>query len=59
MSNSPLLQYPNFAIENSFIIHTDALEIAIGCVLSNCNGLPVAYASRPLNKAEKNYATIE
>lgn len=55
----PVLQYPDFSEKNEFIIHTDASNIAIGCVLSNNDGLPVAYASRPLNKAEKNYPTIE
>lgn len=59
MSSPPLLQYPDFSNENKFTLHTDASGIAIGCVLSNKNGLPVAYASRPLNRAEKNYPTIE
>lgn len=41
------------------MIHTDASGIAVGSLLSNKNGLPVAYASRPLNKAEKNDPTTD
>lgn len=59
ISSPPLLQYPDFSSNNEFVLHTDASGVAIGCVLSNKNCLPVAYASRPLNKAEKNYPTIE
>lgn len=59
ISSPPLLQYPDFSKSNKFMLHTDASGIAIGCVLSNKNGLPIAYASRPLNSAEKNYPTIE
>lgn len=55
----PVLQYPDFSKENEFILHTDASGYAIGAVLSNSNGKPVAYASRCLNKAESSYATIE
>lgn len=55
----PVLQYPNFAEDNEFILQTDASGVAMGAVLSNKNNLPVAYASRSLNKAELNYATIE
>lgn len=59
LKNPPLLQYPNFEQENEFILHTDASGLAIGCVLSNGNKLPVAYASRALNQAERNYPVIE
>lgn len=55
----PLLQYPDFSTKNEFILQTDASGLAIGAVLCNSNGLPVAYASRSLNKAEVNYPTIE
>lgn len=58
----PILQYPNFC--RRFFITTDASNVAIGAVLSqkdDPNGLdlPIAFASRVLNKAEKNYSTIE
>lgn len=55
----PILQYPNFSEENEFILQTDASGFAIGAVLCNKDLRPVAYASRPLNKAEKNYPTIQ
>lgn len=55
----PVLQYPNFAKTNEFLLQTDASGSAIGSVLCNNDGRPVAYASRTLNKAEKNYPTIE
>lgn len=57
--NPPILQYPNFDDENEFILRTDASGLAIGSVLCNKNDLPIAYASRSLNKAELNYPTIE
>lgn len=55
----PILQYPNFSDENEFILQTDASGIAIGAVLCNKDMKPVAYTSRPLNKAELNYPTIQ
>lgn len=56
---SPVLQYPDFSKNNTFILKTDASGVAVGAVLCNSNDKPVAYASRTLNKAEKNYCTIE
>ena len=53
-------QYPNF--EESFVLTTDASNYALGAVLSQGkigSDLPVAYASRTLNKSEINYSTIE
>lgn len=55
----PVLQYPDFSDSNEFIIQTDASGYAIGAILSNKDSNPIAYASRSLNKAEKNYPTIE
>ncbi|QBP37036.1 putative RdRP [Lampyris noctiluca errantivirus 1] len=60
LTNSPILQYPDFTKE--FILTTDASNYALGAVLSqNINGkdLPIAYASRTLNEHEINYSTIE
>lgn len=60
LTNPPILQYPDFAKE--FILTTDASINAIGAVLSQgeiSKDLPIAYASRTLNKAESNYSTIE
>lgn len=55
----PILDYPNFDKTNTFHLHTDASGYAIGAVLSNDNGKPIAYASKTLNQAETNYPTIE
>lgn len=55
----PVLQYPDFSKNNEFLLQTDASGKAIGSVLCNSDGRPVAYASRSLNKAEINYPTIE
>lgn len=56
---APVLDFPNFDINNEFILRTDASGYAVGAVLSNSNDKPIAYASRMLNKAEQNYCTIE
>lgn len=55
----PILQYPNFSETNQFLLQTDASGYALGAVLCNMDGRPVAYASRSLNTAEKRYPTIE
>lgn len=55
-----LLQYPDST--KPFILTTDASNYAIGSVLFQGeppNDLPIAYASRSLNKAESNYSTTE
>ena len=57
--SSPILQYPDFTENNEFILQTDASDTSVGAVLCNKDHRPVAYASRPLNKAEKNYPTIQ
>lgn len=52
--------YPDFNKE--FILTTDASGVGVGAVLSqeiNEFEKPIAFASRTLNKAEKNYSTIE
>lgn len=59
LMNPPILQYPDLTENNEFILQTDASGKAIGSVLCNRDGKPVAYASRSLNKAEINYPTIE
>ena len=59
MISPPILSYPDFSSDNEFILQTDASGIAIGAVLSNKDMRPIAYASRPLNKAELNYPTIQ
>jgi len=58
--SQPILQYPDFSRE--FILTTDASNDGAGVVLSQGQigkDLPIAYASRSFNKAERNYSTVE
>jgi hypothetical protein len=60
MCREPLLQYPDF--KKGLIVTCDASSTGIGSVLSqgpHGHDLPVAYASRLLQKTERNYSTIE
>lgn len=60
LTESPVLIFPNYSKE--FILSCDASGHCIGAVLSQeVDGKehPVAYASRQLNKAERNYSTTE
>lgn len=60
LCEEPILQYPNYS--EIFNLTTDASNYAIGSVLSQGSGsndLPIAYASRILNKSEINYSTTE
>ena len=57
---SPILRFPNF--KKKICIETDASLMGLGAVLSQLqddsgfeNRFPVAYASRLLRKAERNY----
>lgn len=56
VTNSPILQYPDFSKE--FLVTVDASKLGCGAVLSQ-NNLPISFASRSFNKAEQNKATIE
>jgi len=56
LSKEVLLIYPNF--NNPFDIHTDASNLQLGAVISQ-NGVPIAFYSRKLNKAQRNYTTTE
>jgi len=56
----PLLQYPDFS--KPFMLTTDTTNGAIEAVLSQGpigKDPPIAYASRTLNKAKRNYPTVE
>lgn len=60
LTQAPILQYPDFT--QTFNLTCDASNYALGCVLSQGpigQDLPIAYASRTLNKAEINYNTTE
>ena len=51
-----LLAYPDF--NSTFEIHTDASDYQMGAVI-NQHGKPVAFFSRKLNSAQRNYTTTE
>jgi hypothetical protein len=60
LTEEPLLQYSYFS--KPFILTTDASNEALGAILSQGpigQDLPIAYGSRTLNNAEKNYSTTE
>lgn len=60
LTTEPLLQYPDFT--KLFVLTTDASNDTIGVVVSQGpigNDLPIAYISRTLNNAERNYPTVE
>ena len=60
LTYNPILQYTDFTRE--FILTTDSSNDGIGAILSQGTigkDLPITYASRNLNKAEKNYTTSE
>ena len=58
---APVLAYPN--LNNRFSLHTDASGTGIGAVLTQEDNEgkehPVAYISRSLSRAERNYSTTE
>ena len=51
-----MLAYPDHNLE--FDVETDASDYQLGAVIKQ-NGIPVAFFSRKLNDAQKNYSTIE
>ena len=60
LSEHPVLQY--YDESKALKVSSDASKDGIGAVLlqeTNGEWMPVAYASRSMTKAEKNYATIE
>ena len=61
LMRAPILQYPDF--EKPFILYTDASGTGLGAVLSQKDEKNrervIAYASRSLNKAERNYGITD
>jgi hypothetical protein len=60
LMSGPILRYPNFS--EDFILTCDASNEGAGAILSQGEvgkDLPIAYASRSFNKAERNYSTTE
>jgi hypothetical protein len=61
LTSAPILAYPNF--EREFILFTDASDLALGAILSQKDHegyeRVIAYASRTLSPAEKNYSVTE
>lgn len=58
--NTPILACPNF--DYPFDVHTDASDFGIGAMLSqtiNGEEHPIAYMSRSLTGAERNYSVTE
>ena len=61
LSTAPLLVFPDFSKE--FVLETDASGLGLGAILSqqqdNKVVAPISYASRTLQKHERNYGVIE
>jgi len=56
VSKEVILAYPDWT--QPFIMHTDASDFQLGAVISQ-NDKPIAFFSRKLNSAQRNYTTTE
>lgn len=56
VAKETLLAFPNF--KEKFVIHTDASDTQLGAVISQ-EGRPLAFYSRKLTQAQKNYTVTE
>ena len=63
LCDAPVLAYPRFGPSKEFVIETDASTVGLGAVLAQKqpDGTvhPIAYASRSLQPAERNYVISE
>ena len=60
LSSAPVLAFPDPG--QPFVLHTDASDFAVGCVLQQDLGKglqPIAFLSKKLNDAERNYPVHE
>lgn len=62
LTDQSVLAFPDFT--KPFAMHTDASDVGLGAVLTQWDDKhqaprPIAYASRTLSKAERNYSAIE
>lgn len=61
LTTPPIIKHPDFT--SPFILHTDASDFAVGAVLAQNDDQKkehvIAYASRILNGAERNYTVTE
>ena len=60
LCSEPILKLPD--LEKDFYLQTDSSQDALGAVLFQDHGgnrFPVAYASKKLTEAQRNYSTIE
>ena len=61
LTSQPVLVHPNFSSEHPFILNTDASDWALGAELSqkqeDGSERAIAYASKLLSPAERNYST--
>ena len=62
LSSDPVLAYPRYGEEDTFIVTTDASDVGLGAVLSQCQEGEeriIGYGSVSLNKAQKKYSTTD